>query len=84
MEVQIKPEIKAKFDELSAETGLTADELIEDALAGYLEEIVKVRQMLNRRYDDFKSGKVKPVDGERFFEELGRREEELLQQRLKK
>jgi hypothetical protein len=34
--------------------------------------------MLNDRYDDLKSGRVKPVDGEEFFENLRRHEDELL------
>ncbi len=34
--------------------------------------------MLDSRYDDLKSGKVKPIDGEEFFENLRRREDELL------
>jgi hypothetical protein len=29
--------------------------------------------MLNSRYDDLKSGRVKPIDGEAFFESLRRR-----------
>jgi len=38
--------------------------------------------MLDSRYDDLKSGKVKPIDGELFLESLRQREEELLKQRL--
>jgi hypothetical protein len=34
--------------------------------------------MLNSRYDDLKSGRVKPIDGEEFFDGLRRREEDLL------
>jgi hypothetical protein len=34
--------------------------------------------MLNSRYDDLKSGRVKPIDGEAFFEILRQREDELL------
>jgi hypothetical protein len=34
--------------------------------------------MLNSRYDEMKSGLVKPIDGEVFFESLRRREDELL------
>jgi hypothetical protein len=37
--------------------------------------------MLDSRYDDLKSGRVKPVDGEEFFETLRRREDELLRKR---
>ena len=34
--------------------------------------------MLNSRYDDLKSGRVKLIDGEEFFEGLRRREDEFL------
>jgi hypothetical protein len=47
-------------------------------MAGYFEELAKVRGMLDSRYDDIKSGKVKPIDGEAFFESLRQREEALL------
>ncbi len=33
------------------------------------------------RYDDIKSGRMKPIDGEAFFENLRQREDELLAQR---
>jgi hypothetical protein len=59
----------------------TADELVEDAMASYFDELAQVRGMLDNRYDDLKSGKVQPIDGEVFFESLRQREEELLKQR---
>jgi len=34
--------------------------------------------MLDIRYDDLKSGRVEPIDGEEFSESLRRREDELL------
>ena len=54
---------------------------MEDALAGYLTEVAEVREMLDGRYDDIKSGRVKPIDGEAFFDSLRQREDELLNQR---
>ncbi|MGA3053367.1 MAG: hypothetical protein ABSD63_04105 [Candidatus Korobacteraceae bacterium] len=39
-----------------------------------------LRGMLDSRYDDIKSGRVKPIDGEAFFETLRQREDELLKQ----
>ena len=42
------------------------------------DELAQTREMLNSRYDDLKSGRVKPIDGEEFFESLRRREDELL------
>ena len=39
-------------------------------MAGYLQEVGSVRQMLDTRYDDLKSGRVKPADGEEVFAKL--------------
>ena len=78
MEVRLNPDLQAKLDKLATETGRPMGELVEDAVAGYLEELVKSRQMLDSRYDDLKSGRVKPLEGEGFFESLRRREDELL------
>jgi hypothetical protein len=49
-------------------------------MAGYVAEFAETREMLNSRYDDLKSGTVKPVDGEEFFENLRRRENALPKQ----
>ncbi|MBZ5530774.1 MAG: hypothetical protein LAO20_05025 [Acidobacteriia bacterium] len=81
MEVNLTPELEAKLDQLAAQTGRAKSELVQDVVAGYLEELIHVREMLDSRYDDIKSGKVKPVDGEAFFESLRQREEELLKRR---
>ena len=58
------PEIQAKIDRWVTETGRGPDELIEDAVAGYFEELTQTRQMLNNRYDDLKNGRVKPISGD--------------------
>jgi hypothetical protein len=77
MEVHFAPDLQAKIDQLVIETGRTPDKLIEDAMVGYVAELAETREMLNSRYDDLKSGTVKPVDGEAFFESLRKREDEL-------
>jgi hypothetical protein len=65
MEVRLNnPEIQAKIDRWVTETGRGPDELIEDAVAGYFEELTQTRGTLNTRYDDLKSGRVKPVSGD--------------------
>jgi predicted DNA-binding protein len=78
MEVRFSPELQAKLDRLSTETGRPTVELVEDVVAGYLDELAETREMLDSRYDDLKSGRVKPINGEDFFEGLRRREEQLL------
>ena len=81
MEVHFKPETESRLNELASRSGRATDELLEDALASYLEETGAIREMLDRRYDDIKSGHVKPIDGEAFFERLRQREDELLKRR---
>ena len=64
MEVHFAPDVQAKIDQLVSETGRTPDDLLEDAMAGYVPELVETREMLNSRYDDLKSGRVKPIPGD--------------------
>ena len=61
------PELQAKVDQWVNDTGRPAEELVEDAIAGHLDELAQVRHTLDTRFDDVKSGKVKliPVDGVR-------------------
>jgi hypothetical protein len=70
MEVRLKPETESRLQELAAQTGRAPDELVEDAMVGYLQELAHTRQMLDGRYDDVKSGRVKPIDGEEGFASL--------------
>ena len=78
MEVNFTLETEKKLKDLAAQSGRGTDELVEDATAVYVEELLQTREMLNSRYDDLKNSRVKPIDGEEFFERLKRREDELL------
>jgi predicted transcriptional regulator len=64
MEIHFAPELQAKIDQLAAESGRPADKLIEDALAFYIADLAQAREMLDSRYDDLKSGRVKPIPGD--------------------
>lgn len=46
------------------ESGRRSDELVEDAIIGYFDELAYTREMLDRRYDDPESGRVKLVSGD--------------------
>jgi len=74
MEVRLTPDLEAKLNQLSAETGRAKEELVQDAMAGYLAEWSQVRDMLDARYDDIKSGRMKPIDGEEAFSRLRQKE----------
>ena len=75
MEVHLRPETESRLQELAAKTGRAPDDLVEDAMAGYLQELAETREMLDSRYDDIKSGRVKPIDGEEAFASLRRKSE---------
>ena len=70
MEVHLRPETESRLQELASKTGREPNDLIEDAMAGYLQELAQVRGMLDGRYDDLKSGRVKSVDGDEAFANL--------------
>jgi predicted transcriptional regulator len=76
MEVNFRPETKSRLQELAARTGRAPDDLVEDAMAGYLQELAQVREEFDNRYDDLKSGRVKAVDGEEAFANLRRKSED--------
>jgi hypothetical protein len=70
MEVHFAPDVEKKLNDLAAQSGRRPEQLLQDALAGYFDELVETRGMLNHRYDDLKSGGVKPIDGEDVFSRL--------------
>jgi len=70
MVVRLKPETESRLQELAATTGRAPDELVEDAMTAYLAELTQVRDTLDSRYDDIKSGRVQPIDGETAFAQL--------------
>jgi predicted transcriptional regulator len=76
MEVHFRPEIESRLQELAQQTGRAPNDLIEDAMAGYLKELGEMRQMLDSRYDDLKSGRVKAIDGETAFSQLRTKSQE--------
>ena len=68
MEIRLKPETESRLNELASKSGRRTDDLVEDAMAVYLIEVAELRNLLDSRYDDIKSGRVKPLGGEAFFE----------------
>ena len=76
MKVNFRPETESRLQELAAKTGRAPDDLVEDAMAGYLQELAQVRETLDTRYDDLKRGSVKPLDGEEAFARLRAKSED--------
>ena len=73
MEVNLRPETESRLQELATRSGRAPNDLIEDAMAAYLQEVAQVRDLLDSRYDDLKTGRVKPVDGDEAFNNLRRK-----------
>jgi predicted transcriptional regulator len=70
MEINFTPDVEKRLNDLAAQSGRGPDQLLQDALAGYLDELTRTQDTLNSRYDDLKSGKVEAVDGEEAFARL--------------
>jgi hypothetical protein len=64
MEVRLEPELAAKVEQWSAETGRPANELLEGAVRGFFNEVEHLKETLDKRFDDIESGRVQLVDGE--------------------
>ena len=45
-------------------------------MAGYLVELAELRRLVDSRYEDIKSGRVQPVDGEEVFGRLRSKSEQ--------
>jgi predicted DNA-binding protein len=67
MEVRLTPDLEAKLNRLSAETGRAKEDLVQDAMAGYLAELSQVRVTLDARYSDIKSGRDQTSGWRRSF-----------------
>ena len=74
MVVRLKPETESRLQELAATTGRQPDDLLADAMVGYLAELAQVRKMLDNRYDDLKRGRVAPIDRPEAFDRLRAKE----------
>lgn len=58
------PEVEKTLNEIATLSGRSAAELVQDAVAGYVGDLSEVRDTLDRRYDEIKSGNVKLIPDE--------------------
>ena len=64
MEVDLSPELEKRLNDLAMQTGRPAAELVREAVSDVVDELAGTRTLLDRRYDDIKSGKVKLIPGD--------------------
>jgi predicted DNA-binding protein len=70
------PEFERALSDLAQKSGRAADDLIEDALAGYFEELEELRGALDARYDELKAGGVRLIGAETAVNTLRAKSEE--------
>ena len=76
MEVPFSSDEQARIDQIASSAGRAAGELVREVMTGYLDDVAEMRAMLETRYDDIRSGRVKPINGEEAFALLRRKSEE--------
>jgi predicted transcriptional regulator len=67
MEIHFTPEVQARIDEMAREMGRGSDELVQDVMVDFFDDLAFTKQTLERRYEDLASGRVKPVPGHEVF-----------------
>jgi len=70
MEVHLRPDVQAKLEQMVRDSGRPSDELVEDAVVDYFDELAHARETLDRRFDDLECGRVTPIDGEEAYRRL--------------
>ncbi len=73
MEVHFTPEVEAKIEQMAHDSGSRSEDLVKDVLTGFFEEVAFTRQMIDRRYDDLESGRVKLVPASEVFAKISAR-----------
>jgi hypothetical protein len=61
--------------------GVPSDDLVKSVLAGYLEEVERVRHVLDCRNDEVQRGQVQPMDGKASVQHRRERERALINER---
>jgi predicted transcriptional regulator len=70
MEVHFRPEVQAKLDQMARDSSRPSDELVENVVADFLDDLAFTRETLDRRYNDLESGRVQPIPGDEVFARL--------------
>jgi predicted transcriptional regulator len=68
MEVHLNPDTEKKLRDLAAQSGRGTDELVEDAVAGYFDDVLQVRQHIEEGYSQAQRGEL--IDGDQARREI--------------
>lgn len=70
MSIQITPEQEARINGLARQTGRDTTEVLGEVIESYFDELARINATLDRRYDEIKSGPVKPTSDDAVLERL--------------
>jgi hypothetical protein len=73
MELHLESALAAKVEQWSAQTGRPAEDLVEEAITGYFNELGELQSTLDRRYDEIDRGSVEPMSGDEAYRLLKER-----------
>jgi len=62
MEVNLGPDTEEKLRDFAAHSGRPIDELVEDAVAGYFDDVLEVRRHIDEGYSQAERGEL--IDGD--------------------
>jgi hypothetical protein len=68
MEVNLNPGTEKKLRDFAAQSGRGMDDLVEDAVAGYFEDVLQVRQHIEEGYSQAQRGDL--IDGDQARREI--------------
>ena len=75
MSIRLTPEHEAWIKELARQTGRDNNEVLGEVIDSYFAELGRINATLDRRYDEIKTGEIKPIRGDDVFERLRRTSE---------
>ncbi|MGA2593355.1 MAG: hypothetical protein ABSH32_25850 [Bryobacteraceae bacterium] len=70
MEVHFSPDVEAKLEQMARATGRRSDQLVENVVTDFFDDIAFTRDTLDPRYDELESGRVTPIPGDEVFAKL--------------
>jgi hypothetical protein len=62
--------VQAKLEQMARATGRRSDQLVENVVTDFFDDITFTRETLDRRYDDMEGSKVTPIPGDEVFARL--------------
>jgi hypothetical protein len=62
--------VQAKLEQMARATGRRSDQLVENVVTDFFDDITFTRETLDRRYDDMEGSKVTAIPGDEVFARL--------------